>query len=576
MTSTVLACSSLMTMGFTGIAHAAAGSDTCTWTGATDSKFSTATNWSGCSSGAPVNGDNLVFDATSLSADATPANDINSLSVGTITFQGSGSYEYAIGGSEITVGSAIVVSTGHPTISADLTLGADVTLSGAGYLSLSKSGGTETLNLNGHNLNATGANPTFDKITGNGNITVAADNTAGLGYNGSTTSSDWSGSLSAGAGAQVVAQNPGVFGTASLTLADGSLLTLCKFNGATVSNPLTMAGRGIQFGDGTHSGAVSLTGSCGMGGAGGSSFDSSSSVVWSGPITLTGNTTVGGDGQFKVTGALSGNYTLAMESGQVGNVNISSSDNQSGTDNGSQTSQTITTTYSANSPTIPVSIDSNNVGIIDGTYGDVNVFQGGTLKGTGTVNTLTAETGAIVAPGHSPGKLTVLSGLTLAGGSTYQAELKDTAAGDYDQLVVGKDTDTTGNDVLLGDTTSSPILSVSLYKGYSIKAGDSFTIINNLSKTDVKGTFKDLPEGATFKVGDDGVFKITYKGGDGNDVVLTVVTAPNTPDTGFALVSANPAATLGVTVLAAGAILLTAHRLRPATARAKVSSRRRR
>jgi len=45
----------------------------------------------------------------------------------------------------------------------------------------------------------------------------------------------------------------------------------------------------------------------------------------------------------------------------------------------------------------------------------------------------------------------------------------------------------------------------------------------------VAGTFKNLPEWATFTVGTR-VFQVSYHGGDGNDVVLTDVT-PNTPPT---------------------------------------------
>ncbi|MCE9625595.1 MAG: transporter, partial [Deltaproteobacteria bacterium] len=52
--------------------------------------------------------------------------------------------------------------------------------------------------------------------------------------------------------------------------------------------------------------------------------------------------------------------------------------------------------------------------------------------------------------------------------------------------------------------------------------GDSYKIIDNDSNDPVAGTFEGLPEGETFRlVGNDDIgFKITYKGGDGNDVVL--------------------------------------------------------
>jgi hypothetical protein len=57
-----------------------------------------------------------------------------------------------------------------------------------------------------------------------------------------------------------------------------------------------------------------------------------------------------------------------------------------------------------------------------------------------------------------------------------------------------------------------------------VAPGDRFVIIDNAGSDAVSGTFKDLPEGATFS--EDGhILRISYRGGDGNDVVLTAVAA---------------------------------------------------
>jgi acetyl esterase/lipase len=53
----------------------------------------------------------------------------------------------------------------------------------------------------------------------------------------------------------------------------------------------------------------------------------------------------------------------------------------------------------------------------------------------------------------------------------------------------------------------------------AIAPGQSFTIIANDGTDPVSGTFAGLPEGATFTAGST-TFRITYAGGDGNDVVL--------------------------------------------------------
>jgi trimeric autotransporter adhesin len=64
-------------------------------------------------------------------------------------------------------------------------------------------------------------------------------------------------------------------------------------------------------------------------------------------------------------------------------------------------------------------------------------------------------------------------------------------------------------------------------------AGQQFTIIDNASTGPVNGTFKGLPEGAALSVSGQ-TFYISYRGGDGNDVVLTVGFPPIKTWTGAA------------------------------------------
>lgn len=137
------------------------------------------------------------------------------------------------------------------------------------------------------------------------------------------------------------------------------------------------------------------------------------------------------------------------------------------------------------------------------------VFTGGTVAGTGVAGTITASgaSAKTLAPGGSPGILTC-SNLALSGTTTFRVELNGSSPGSgYDQLnVLGS--------VSLGTCTLSNSL------GYTPVPGDSFTIINNDSSDPVVGTFNGRAEGALFSVA--GLpFRITYTGGDGNDVVLT-------------------------------------------------------
>lgn len=80
--------------------------------------------------------------------------------------------------------------------------------------------------------------------------------------------------------------------------------------------------------------------------------------------------------------------------------------------------------------------------------------------------------------------------------------------------------------VSLGNAT------LSLTLGFAPSVGTSFNIINNDFTDAVSGTFAGLSEGATITAGGD-LLKVSYVGGDGNDVVLSVTaTAAAVPEPG--------------------------------------------
>jgi hypothetical protein len=110
-----------------------------------------------------------------------------------------------------------------------------------------------------------------------------------------------------------------------------------------------------------------------------------------------------------------------------------------------------------------------------------------------------------LAPGASPGCVTITGGLTLGSGDALDMEINGTSAcTDYDRFSVN-------GAVTLGGVTLTPTL------GYSPSPGDSYTLIANDGADAVSGQFA---EGTNISVGTD-VFTINYAGGDGNDVVLT-------------------------------------------------------
>jgi fibronectin-binding autotransporter adhesin len=156
----------------------------------------------------------------------------------------------------------------------------------------------------------------------------------------------------------------------------------------------------------------------------------------------------------------------------------------------------------------------------------VTINAGGTLGGSGSVGgSVLANTGGTLAPGTSPGILTV--GNTTFAGGTLSLEINSATVGSgYDQLNV------TGTVSL---TSNSPL---TLTLGYDPVDGvDTFTIINNDGVDAVNTasglfTFSGSPlaQGAQFIVGSQS-FQISYVGGDGNDVVVSAVPEPGTAAT---------------------------------------------
>jgi len=145
---------------------------------------------------------------------------------------------------------------------------------------------------------------------------------------------------------------------------------------------------------------------------------------------------------------------------------------------------------------------------------DVDVSQAVTLAGEPTINgTLTVSAaGAVLSPGFSPGEM-ASGDLDLQNGTTFSVDIAGTTPGTgHDQV------DVTGT-VTLGAT-------LSLNDTYDAQPGDEFILIDNDGSDAVTGTFAALAEGAILDAGDgwsdDDTARITYIGGDGNDVAIAV------------------------------------------------------
>ena len=271
-------------------------------------------------------------------------------------------------------------------------------------------------------------------------------------------------------------------------------------------------------------------------------------TVLSGDITLNGDVEyrLASNVTLKITGKLSGPGKLVAHKDNEGTVLVESSNNTSGTPNGQigYTNEAKTIQLDGDKPNESVIVKKGETILLNGSRSYVTVREGGVFGGDATVKGLYVS--GIVAPGNSPGKITVLGDFSLENTGVYKAEIlnKD----HYDQIVA--------HDVYI-DAQSK--LDLTYLAGGVIKKGDTFTIISNNGTNPVQGTFKDLPEGAEVTVSG-ATFKISYVGGDGNDVVLTAQNdskAPKAPNTGGEKLSVNLIGAIAGVASAAALLFVT-------------------
>jgi autotransporter-associated beta strand protein len=156
---------------------------------------------------------------------------------------------------------------------------------------------------------------------------------------------------------------------------------------------------------------------------------------------------------------------------------------------------------------------TNRGGSATGT-GTVTV-NAGTLAGTGRISGAvtigTATSAAILAPGNGarPRTLTILSALTFNALATYKIDLNSNNV-TIDQVVAKGVT-----------INSSALVSIDDLGGSVLPPGTAFTVISNTAATPIAGTFSNLADGSTLTV-DSNTYQVSYEGGDGNDLTLTV------------------------------------------------------
>ncbi len=148
-----------------------------------------------------------------------------------------------------------------------------------------------------------------------------------------------------------------------------------------------------------------------------------------------------------------------------------------------------------------------------GTYNSPIIAQSGALGGNGkATNTVTigtgSGTGVILVPGADGtiGTFTTTGLATLNTDATYKVDVNNSAASC--DKVIAANISLNQSKLVLNNIGSG-----------ALPSGTAFTILDNTGTGSITGTFKDLPEMALISVGGYD-FRITYKGGTGNDVQL--------------------------------------------------------
>lgn len=523
---------------------ALAATGTCTWTGGgSNENFSNSDNWSGCDGdGIPENGDTLAFP-TSVDSDTNDDddrqlnNDISNLSVAGLSVTGEYAEDdwdyYKISGNSLTLTGNITGGDRSLRLDLDLVAASDITISSV------VSEGDLTAGSNDIEL----LDSRFDGgLTGSGKLTIdTAGGGGGAGGSCSNTaeSNPFSGDSSGFTGAIII---------------NGDGLSISPSSGSLGRKASSIKVNGGSLGFGLNSGSNASFSNTPITMNGGEIFVSQRTCSESNTprtMTISSNVTVNNNtdvylykANLKLTGKVTGASKLKLPSGINSSWKLIIGSK-------TQVSKTQTTTYKSKDGNDWVSAGANQIAIIaKGAVANGASVYGGILKGIGKINnTLFMESGK-VAPGLSPGCLTS-GGISFTGG-TLEIELAGSkACSNYDQLVVKGVVD-------LGSKTK---LDLKLLNSYLPTKDSKFTIIKNDGSDKITGKFRSLPEGATFGH-NGGLFKITYKGGTGNDVVLTVLRQPKAPDTGFETINTwlAPLFAVGATTVIAGGLYVMSKR----------------
>lgn len=493
--------------------------------------WSLGANWVG--GAAPGNGASLTFG---LSGTTSLNNDIAGLSLNRITYT-SGAPAFTLAGNAVTLGGKIVNSSSSTqmlnlnlALTSNQTINANtggVTVGGviSGAYGLVKAG-SQPLSLTGQNTF------TGDVIHNTGTLSIAG---VGTGTAGSPTAGALGrGTLRLGGGLLTSSTAATVFN--NLVLQNGTTTSIAS-NTANITLAGNISGSGNITESGANVGGTHFNGdNSGFTGTFTSSNATNHRVRFNRTTAGSANATwvlnnsqtdgnglaIAGGGTISF-GALSGGGQFRSDAGNnttvtlsVGALNTNTTFNGVMVVNGTQIIAltkigTGTLTLTGANTYIGATTVAAGALLVNNTFKSPVTVNAGTFGGTGSSNSpITVNTGGSFAPGNlGIGTFTTTGALTLNSGAIYALQFNSSNS-------------TADKIVATGVSLAGASLNASDLGTANLVGGATFTIIDNTSANPVSGTFAGLPEGATFTVGAN-LFRITYAGGTGNDVVLSVI-----------------------------------------------------
>lgn len=302
-----------------------------------------------------------------------------------------------------------------------------------------------------------------------------------------------------------------------------------------------------------NTGFTSIVTFAGVGGAGpitiNGGSNSNSGIAYttaanlnSGPITIQNATT--NAPTIRMLGNSSINNVINLNGNVVAEVSPSITATWAGVLNGNSTLTktgigTLVLSNNSNTHTGPVTVNAGTLavnGTLPTSTNTVTVNSTGRLGGSGIIaRSVIVNSGGTLAPGNSPGILTIDGNLTLASGSTFAVELNGTTIGTgYDNITVNgasRAVTITGSSLVATTTLSPPspsdLMFVMILSDSSSILTGNFAGIGQDGMVSINGSGSEVYSAQVSYTGDSGTNALT----GGNDIVLYNFAAVPEPTT---------------------------------------------